>query len=89
MSAAPQAEPQSSPATRLLYGFYKSFLSPVLHAVGFSQCRYLPTCSEYAYVALERFGPVKGSWLALGRLLRCHPFAKGGLDPVPERADRH
>ncbi|HEX2917299.1 MAG TPA: membrane protein insertion efficiency factor YidD, partial [Edaphobacter sp.] len=50
-----------------------------------SQCLYLPTCSEYAYVALTRFGPFKGSWLALRRIARCHPFAKGGFDPVPDR----
>ena len=49
------------------------------------RCRFTPTCSEYAYVALVRFGVFKGSWLALRRLARCHPFAKGGLDPVPLR----
>jgi putative membrane protein insertion efficiency factor len=69
--------------TRLLYLFYKSILSPVLHAVSPTQCLFLPTCSEYAYVALDRFGPWRGSWLALRRLARCHPFSKGGLDPVP------
>ena len=50
-----------------------------------SPCRYQPTCSEYAYIALTRLGPVRGSWLALRRFARCHPFAKGGLDPVPDR----
>jgi putative membrane protein insertion efficiency factor len=76
---------QPSLAIRIVYGFYRSFLSPVLHAFSPSQCLYLPTCSEYAYVALVRFGVMKGSWLALRRLARCHPFAKGGLDPVPLR----
>nr|WP_308422315.1 membrane protein insertion efficiency factor YidD [Edaphobacter acidisoli] len=71
-----------------MYRIYKSFLSPVLHVFSPSQCVYLPTCSEYAYVALVRFGPVRGSWLALKRLARCHPFSKGGLDPVPERNSR-
>jgi uncharacterized protein len=74
---------QPSLAVRVAYGLYKGVVSPVLHALSPSQCLYLPTCSEYAYVALVRFGVVKGSWLALRRIGRCHPFAKGGLDPVP------
>ena len=69
---------------RIAFGFYKRILSPMIHAISPTQCLYLPTCSEYAYVALNRFGLMKGSWLALRRLARCHPFAKGGLDPVPE-----
>lgn len=77
-------DPEPTFAIRIVYGFYKRVLSPVLHVVSPSQCLYLPTCSEYAYVALVRFGPVRGSWLALRRLARCHPFSKGGLDPVPE-----
>ena len=47
-------------------------------------CRFQPTCSQYAYTAIERFGVLKGGWLALWRLLRCNPFCKGGYDPVPE-----
>lgn len=70
---------------RIAFRVYKYVVSPVLHAFSPSQCLYLPTCSEYAYVALTRFGVVRGSWLALRRFARCHPFAKGGLDPVPER----
>ncbi len=70
---------------RAVFFVYKRVLSPMAHAVSPSQCVYLPTCSEYAYVALDRFGVAKGSWLALRRLARCHPFAKGGLDPVPEK----
>ncbi len=72
-------------AVRAIFWAYKAVVSPVLHAFSASDCVYLPTCSEYAYVALVRFGAVRGSWLTLRRLLRCHPFAKGGLDPVPER----
>lgn len=72
-------------AIRIAFGIYKTVVSPILHAFSPSQCLYLPTCSEYAYVALVRFGPIRGSWLALRRFGHCHPFAKGGLDPVPER----
>ena len=46
-------------------------------------CNYIPTCSQYAVEALERYGAVKGSWLAFKRILRCNPFHKGGYDPVP------
>jgi putative membrane protein insertion efficiency factor len=77
-----------SSALRLAFRLYKSLLSPLVHALSPTQCLYLPTCSEYAYVALARFGVVRGSWLALRRLARCHPFAKGGFDPVPEPKSR-
>lgn len=70
---------------RAVFFVYKRVLSPVAHAVSPTQCLYLPTCSEYAYVALHRFGVWRGSWLAVKRLGRCHPFAKGRFDPVPER----
>ncbi|NYF78632.1 membrane protein insertion efficiency factor YidD [Granulicella arctica] len=74
-----------NPVARILFTLYKSVLSPILHAISPTQCKYLPTCSEYAYIALLRFGPLRGSWLTLRRILRCHPFAKGGLDPVPDK----
>ena len=53
-------------------------------------CRFHPTCSEYAIAAVEEHGLMRGLWLSLRRVARCHPFAKAGLDPVPPRADsRH
>lgn len=67
------------------FWLYKNLISPVLHTCGVGACLYRPTCSEYAYVALARFGPLRGSWLAFRRLLRCHPWARGGFDPVPQR----
>lgn len=47
-------------------------------------CRFYPTCSVYAYAAVSRFGALRGGWLALCRIVKCHPFNPGGLDPVPE-----
>ena len=58
---------------------YKWALSPMLPP----SCRYMPTCSEYAAEAIERHGAFKGSAIAMWRLLRCHPFVRGGYDPVP------
>jgi hypothetical protein len=72
--------------TRLLLAalaFYRRWLSPAIHSLGPGGCRYVPTCSEYAAVAIATHGPLRGVALALWRLLRCHPFARGGLDPVP------
>lgn len=60
--------------------FYRRNISPARP----SCCRFIPTCSQYALEAVERYGAVKGGWLALRRFLRCHPFYKGPLyDPVP------
>jgi putative membrane protein insertion efficiency factor len=58
---------------------YQVVLSPLLP----SACRFYPSCSAYAVEALERHGAIRGSWLTLRRLARCHPFCPGGYDPVP------
>ena len=63
----------------ILIKIYQSFISPLLGP----HCRYVPTCSEYAREALEKYGFVKGVYLAARRILRCNPFSKGGYDPVP------
>lgn len=63
-----------------LIRFYQRHISTHTPAA----CRFQPTCSQYAYTAIERFGAAKGGWLALKRLLRCNPFCRGGYDPVPE-----
>ena len=63
----------------LLIRSYQIFLSPLKLPC----CRYYPTCSEYARLAIEKYGAGRGSWLTLQRLLRCHPFHDGGYDPVP------
>lgn len=52
-----------------------------------NNCKFVPSCSDYALASIERFGAIKGSFLAIKRIIRCNPFNKGGLDPVPERHD--
>ena len=59
---------------------YRKYISPLK---GRGTCIYYPTCSQYAIEALEKYGVVKGTYLAVRRILRCHPFHKGGYDPVP------
>jgi len=66
-------------AAQVLIRFYQTCLSPVLP----SSCRYYPSCSAYAYEAVEKWGPWRGAGLALRRLLRCRPWGGHGYDPVP------
>lgn len=70
-----------SAALRLLCA-YKWAISPLLPPA----CRYVPTCSEYAMEAVERYGALRGGWMAFARVLRCHPFAGSGFDPVGKHA---
>jgi hypothetical protein len=73
--------------TRILLAmleFYRRWLSPAVHALGQGGgCRFVPTCSEYASIAIATHGPLRGTGLAVWRLLRCHPLSRGGLDQVP------
>lgn len=62
---------------------YQVAISPLLPG----SCRFTPTCSEYARIAIERFGPARGLWLALRRLARCHPLGGFGPDPVPDAGE--
>ncbi|WP_104105096.1 membrane protein insertion efficiency factor YidD [Nocardioides sp. 616] len=64
-----------------LLRLYRAFISPLYGQV----CRYHPTCSAYALDAVREYGSIKGSWLAVRRLVRCHPWSPGGYDPVPPR----
>lgn len=74
-------------ALLVIIRLYQSTLSPDhgwfrdRHPYGY--CRYHPTCSQYAHDAIDRFGVVRGSWMAARRVARCHPWAEGGIDPVP------
>lgn len=62
-----------------LIRFYRGYISPLKPPC----CRFTPTCSEYALEAVKRYGPWKGMWLSLKRIAKCHPFHKGGYDPLP------
>lgn len=65
-----------------LIRLYQRCISPLK---GRPTCRFYPTCSVYAYTAVSRFGALRGGWLAVKRILKCHPFHPGGCDPVPDK----
>lgn len=65
--------------------FYQKAISPYIGP----HCRFMPTCSEYAFIAISRFGILKGGYLAIRRILKCHPFHEGGYDPVPEKNNKN
>jgi uncharacterized protein len=66
---------------------YQVVISPVLVALGGARCRFAPSCSQYAIESIRHYGPIRGTWRAMKRLGRCHPFHPGGYDPaVPTRS---
>lgn len=67
-----------------LITFYQKYISPLTPP----SCRFYPTCSHYGLEAIEKHGALKGSWMAVRRISKCHPFHEGGFDPVPEKEEK-
>ena len=69
----------------LLIRFYQKFISPMFPA----KCRFYPTCSQYTLEAVKEHGAIKGTYLGIKRILKCHPFHEGGYDPVPKKGNKN
>ena len=69
----------------LLIRFYQKFISPMFPA----KCRFYPTCSQYTLEAVKEHGAIKGTYLGIKRILKCHPFHEGGYDPIPKRENKN
>ncbi|HEX6548938.1 MAG TPA: membrane protein insertion efficiency factor YidD [Candidatus Dormibacteraeota bacterium] len=68
--------------TRVVLVLIRGYQMTLSHLFAGS-CRFYPSCSQYTYEAVQKYGWARGSWMGAGRIMRCHPFAKGGYDPVP------
>lgn len=84
----PLPDQNGTRAALALIDGYRATISPVFARSGLVRCRFTPTCSQYGREAIGRFGWTRGTALTAARLLRCHPFTRGGFDPVPEDARR-
>ncbi|WP_062109571.1 membrane protein insertion efficiency factor YidD [Bacillus niameyensis] len=68
----------------MIIRFYRKFISPLKPPT----CRFYPTCSQYGLEAIQRFGAIRGGWLTIKRIGKCHPFHPGGIDHVPEKKEK-
>jgi uncharacterized protein len=84
-SAQSRRSKVSDGTARALLFFYKRVIGPAVHAAVPGACRFQPTCSEYAAIAVAEHGVLRGGRMAAWRVLRCHPFHRGGFDPVPAK----
>lgn len=81
------AQKHHGPLTLILRAVIRLYQKALSPSMG-KNCRYVPTCSQYALEAIGRFGALRGTWMGVKRIARCHPLAEGGYDPVPTAEDR-